>query len=125
MYRLIGVVGVVVIATLAAWGLSGKPSWAQLGSASPVSTAVTVGTTSTQLLAANGARHGLQIYNQSANILSVLPGTAAAVANAAGTINVAASGGMLTITCTATFPCGNAFQGIASGASSAITVWEY
>jgi hypothetical protein len=123
--RIIGAAAILILGAIAAGIFTDRPSWAQLGSASPVATAVTVGTTSVQLLAANGSRHGVQIYNQSANVLSVLPGTTAAVASAAGTINVAASGGMLVITCTPTFPCGNAFQGIASGASSAITVWEY
>lgn len=118
----------VAILSLFAVGIAAaifRPALAQLGSSSPVATAVTVGTSSVQLIGANGARHGLTIYNQSANTLSVVPGTAAAVANAAGTINVAANGGMLTITCNDRFPCGNAFQGIASGTGSAITVWEY
>lgn len=123
IFRLLGIVAFVAVAVGLA--LSNKPAVAQLGSASPVSTAVTVGTTSVQLVAANGARHGLQIYNQSANILSIVPGTSAAVANAAGTINIAASGGMFVITCSPTFPCGNAWQAIASGASSAVSVLEY
>lgn len=119
---------IVVLALVAVLGLVSallRPALAQLGSASPVATAVTVGTSSVQLVPANGARHGLTIYNQSSNVISVLPGAGTAVANAAGTINIAASGGMLTITCNDRFPCGNAFQAIASGASSAVTVWEY
>lgn len=124
MRKIFVVAAACAVLALLAFGI-GRPAIAQLGSASPVATAVTVGTSSTQLLPANGARHGLTIYNQSANTLSVLPGTAAAVANAAGTINVPASGGLFHITCSNSFPCGNAFQGIASGSGSAITIWEY
>lgn len=111
----------IAIALLASLGGAA----AQTGQTSPVSTAVTVGATSVQLLPANGGRHGITFYNQSANVISVQPGASAAVASGGGTINIPASGGSLTITCSNSFPCGNAFQGIASGAGSVVTIWEY
>jgi hypothetical protein len=120
---MLGIFLAVAVAAFAIWGL--RPASAQLGSASPVATTVTVGTSSVQLLAANGSRHGVTFYNQSSNVISVQPGTAAAVASGGGTINIAGSGGMLVVTCSTTYPCGNAFQGIASGASSVLTIWEY
>jgi hypothetical protein len=118
-------ISILVAAFLGAVAWFAAPALAQLGSASPVASTVTVGTTSVSLLAANGARHGVTFYNQSTNVISVTPGTAAAVASGGGTINIAGSGGMLVVTCSTTYPCGNAWQGIASGASSVLTIWEY
>ena len=98
---------------------------AQLGSASPVSTTVSVGTASVQVLPANASRHGVIFYNQSAYVISILPGTGTAVASAGGTINLPASGGMLSLSCWNTYPCGNAFQAISTNAASALTLWEF
>jgi len=112
MRRTLGIIGAVAAAGVAAWLLTGSPLHAQLGSASPVASTVSVGTTTVQLLAANGSRHGIIIYNQSTNVISVTPGTAAAVASGGGTINIAASGGMLSMSCNVNYPCGNAWQAI-------------
>ena len=123
--KILGAIFAVLVAALAGWLATSLPSLAQLGSSSPVASTVSVGTSSVQLLAANGARHGVTFYNQSANVISVGPGTAAVTASGGGTVNVAGSGGMLVITCGTGYPCGNAWQGIASGSSSVLTIWEF
>jgi hypothetical protein len=115
----------VVVALIVGWIATSLPTFAQLGSSSPVASTVSVGTSSVQLLAANGARHGVTFYNQSANVISVGPGTAAVTASGGGTVNIAGSGGMLVITCGTGYPCGNAWQGIASGSASVLTIWEF
>ena len=120
---LLGAVVAVALTITGAWFVT--PSIAQLGSASPVSTTVSVGTASVQVLPANASRHGVIFYNQSAYVISILPGTGTAVASAGGTINLPASGGMLSLSCWNTYPCGNAFQAISTNAASALTLWEF
>jgi len=101
---------------------------AQTGQASPVPATVTVVATAggSLLVAANPARHGITFYNQGAVVVSIIPGTTIVpTASGGGTINLAASGGTMTLTCTAAFPCGNSFTGIAASSTSIVSIWEF
>lgn len=98
----------------------------------PLAYALTVGTSSQQLVAANPGRKGLMIFNPSSNTVAVCPAVTtggaalAAVVNGAGSINIV-PGGLLTLPQPgmndAAVP--SAFNVIASGASTAVTVWEF
>lgn len=121
MIRWLFGVALIVIAAVSASAQS------PTGQTAPVSTSVTVASAAggTQLIAANGGRHGITFYNQGAQVVSILPGTGTPTASGGGTINIAANGGMLTLTCDQSFPCGNAFQAIAAASTSIVSVWEY
>lgn len=98
----------------------------------PFAYALTVGTASVQLVPANPGRKGLMIYNPSNNTIAVCPAfttanaALAAVVNGAGSINIV-PGGLLVLpqpgATDAATPA--AFNVIASGANSPVTVWEF
>jgi hypothetical protein len=99
----------------------------------PLGYALTIGTSSMQILASNPSRKGLMFFNPSSNTVAVCPAfnnnmqPLAAVINGAGAISVLPSG-MLVIPQAGwadNIALGSAFNGIASGASTPFSIWEF
>jgi hypothetical protein len=98
----------------------------------PLTYALTIGTSSTQVLPGNPARKGVVFFNPGPNSIAVCPSTnntgatVPAVINGAGSITIL-PGGMLTVppvpwidgvvTC--------AWNAIGGGAASPFTAWEF
>lgn len=100
--------------------------------ATPFGYALTLGTSSVQILPANPSRKGLMFFNPSANTVSICPALTpggaqlAAVVNGAGSMTVF-SGGLLVLPQPgwSDIGLGAAFNAIASGAATPFTVWEF
>lgn len=104
-----------------------SPGRAQPTVSGPVASTASVGSSASgQVIAANPTRRGITFYNQSAVVISIRPGTTAAVASGGGTINLAASGGTISLVCSPSLPCGAAWQAIAASSSgNTLTIWEF
>lgn len=100
------------------------PGWQT--SSDPTVTAASVGVASAQCIGANVARSAIFFHNPntvaSAIQISICPASfGAAVLNGAGTLTLGPGGSALfDITKT-----GGAYNAIASGAASALTIWEF
>src|SRR3974377_1817158 len=101
---------------------------------SPFCYTLTLGVASAQILPQNPSRKGLIFFNPSANTVSICPAVnatganQAAVLNGAGSFWVLSGGGMLGLPQPGwpdSVSIGSAFNGIASGASTPFTVWEF
>jgi len=99
----------------------------------PITYALTLGTTSVQILPSNPSRKALMFFNPTANIVAICPavnslgGPQVAIVNGAGSINITQLG--LLIIPGPGWPdnvgLGTAFQAIASAPSTPFTVWEF
>ena len=99
----------------------------------PLAYAITLGTSSVQIVPANPGRRGIIFYNGSANTVAVCPAfqfngqALAAAINGAGSISIVPMG-ILTIPGSGIpggAAIGTAWNGIASGVSTAFTAWEF
>ena len=100
--------------------------------ATPFGYALTVGTASAQILPQNPSRKGLIFFNPSANTVSICPAVTpggaalAAIVNGAGSLSILPSG-MLALPQPGwpDIGLGSAWNGIASGAGTPFSVWEF
>lgn len=98
----------------------------------PLTYALTLGTTSTQIVPPNPTRKGILFHNPGPNSVAVCPSLnnqmqpVAAVINGAGSLTIV-PGGVLSVPpqtwVDALATCG--WNGIASGAGSPFTAWEF
>jgi|SRR6516162_537917 hypothetical protein len=99
----------------------------------PLAYAITLGTSSVQVLPSNPSRRGLIFFNASSNLVSVIPAVdntgrpTTAIVNGPGCIAVVPGGGALILPQPGWTDAGigAAFNAIASAPMTAFTIWEF